>query len=182
MAIKEFLSTYDAQIEMADGKHVGRVVVSRDSFGRRPAIDTKFAASLDSDERLRSTLAFCMNHNSPSFTKRPYEIERGASAYYTWNPLDRTVVVEWGEIDGEEAKLHNYLNQVLDPSARHANGMTVRSGHLTTVRQEGLVVCMLDSTYKGQEIVDTLNKNGFLVVDGLGNVQRTKNRGETNVS
>ncbi len=178
MPIKEAFVDYQSLIETVDGQLVGRVIldVQGGSVGKTPQAQA-IEARLTGDSYFQRSIANKLNNNSSSLRGETTGVERGASAYFTWNPENRTVIVEWGEIGPKnEAKLHDYLNNMIDYHDRHKKGMVVKSGHLSRFPSCGTVICLLDTTYEAKPIIDTLNAHGFVVIDSVGGVQNQSTR------
>ncbi len=102
-------------------------------------------------ERARHSLTFSLNNNSPN-TNTLYGHNRGLSAYFTYNPSDETVIVEWGTIDPRDgvAKLHTHLNRVIDFKNRSKMGMKISLGYITQV-QSGVWLALIDNLISYQE-------------------------------
>lgn len=173
MAIKEAFTTHQSLTETIDGRLIGRVILEpqKVSVGKTPQAQA-IEARLTGDAYFQRSIANKLNNNSSSLKSETAGVERGVSAYYTWNPEDRTVIVEWGEIGPtSEAKLHDYLNRMIDYHDRHKKGMVVRSGHMSRFPSCGTVICLMDTIYQAEPIVEMLNYYGFVVIDSMGCVQ-----------
>lgn len=101
------------------------------------------------------------------------------------NPQGQTLIIEWGTIDlkTKEAKLHNYLYQVIDYPDRVKQGMQLSSGHLART-ESGIWLALLDKVshepnYRlpilkegpvGQ-MINTLWAHGFVPLTTEGYVQ-----------
>lgn len=173
-----FEGSIQSQIEIIDDKKIGRVVLakkpetSHDYFEHDHLIEF-----LMNNQAAGESIARSMHGNSPSLNEG-LGIGRGVSAYYSWDPISESLIVEWGEIgpDGE-AKLHTYLNRAIDLPGRHKEGMTIRSGHMSRTKDGQVLVCLLDSVCRDfqiennspeYEIARTLNSYGALVVGADG--------------
>jgi len=132
-----------------DQTAVGRKIY--DATGRPPIAQMQQAQrfveeTLDRDPSYFESLARNMHSNSRLPDWHQPQVERPASAYFTYNPELRRLYLEWGLVQGNEAKLHTYLNQVLSPTLRSDAGCIVRSGHYTTIRSEiPFSVALIDS-------------------------------------
>lgn len=133
-------------------------------------------------ERQRQILRFTLNNNSPNDSKG-LEHERAVSAYFTYNPKNETVIVEYGTINPKtsEAKLHTYLNRMIDYRDRATRGMKISSGHLAETKS-GLYLAFFDNLlYPHTELIharspmgktiNTLYANNFVIVAANGYVQ-----------
>lgn len=115
--------------------------------------------------RLRRSLSFSLNNNTPN-SQEPIKHERGASAYFTYDPDQRKVIIEWGMInplDGE-AKLHKYLNQVTDYPERIRQGMKLTSGHIARISgDEEIYLAFLDNLITNDRTLTNKEPRGKLV-------------------
>lgn len=142
----------------------------------RPALE--IIRTISSTSMRRLSLVTCLNNNSP----RPsLGLERGSSAYFTYNPSSHKLIIEWAQTDAHgSAKTHNELNRKLSLAKRKEQGMVVRSGHLATIGQERTPIALLDSLSKAScpvpsnrpehRMVHTLWQHGFIVVASDGRV------------
>lgn len=141
---------------------------------------------LSEDEPLRRAIASQMSNNSPCTT---INLERGASAYFTFDPTRNKLTVEWGRIPpgNGKAKLHDYLNEVIDFSPRRRNGMIARSGHLSAINPNGeecLPIILIDSLHRETcpvainrpeyKMVTTIWQHGGAVIGSDGSIALTK--------
>lgn len=136
-----------------DQTAVGRKIF--DATGRPPIAQMQqaqrfVAETLGRDPTYFASLARNMHNNSPMPDWHEPAGENQSSAYFTYNPDLRRVYVEWGLVKDNNAKLHDYLNQVLSPELRAVAGCVVRSGHYATTRTSkeyptSFSVAMLDS-------------------------------------
>lgn len=103
-------------------------------------------------ESLRRRLIFHMNNNTAD-ERGLLPHERPVSAYFTLNPGRQQVIIEWGTIDLKEgeAKLHTYLNRMLNPGSRANQGMRLSSGHIARVvgRGETTYLALIDNLPPG---------------------------------
>lgn len=129
----------------------------------------------------RTIFLSSLNNNTPS-TDPLLGHERGVSAYFTYNPHERVVILEWGTIDlsTKEAKLHWYLNKVIDYPDRVKQGMKLSSGHIAKSTQGDHYFALLDSLSKDHslrgteemgEMINTLYQNGFIPITAEGFVK-----------
>lgn len=133
---------------------------------------------------LRRRITFSLNNNTPN-TDPIITHERPVSAYYTYNPNKEVVIIEWGAIDPArgEAKLHTYLNQMINYVERVKQGMKLSSGHVARVSatEEEIYLAWLDnlptnSTHIPKEdpmgrLINTLHLSGFIPVAADGSVR-----------
>lgn len=134
-------------------------------------------------ERFRRSITFNLCNNTPSnrFSVIPHN--RPVSAYYTYNPEDETVIVEWGTIDPKkkEAKLHIYLNKNIDFFTRRNLGMRISSGHLAKFSKTNRYLALFDNlTHQPTEkkpddqirkTIDILYQNSIIPITADGFVQ-----------
>ena len=134
-------------------------------------------------ETQRQKLRFSLNNNSANEYKG-IEHKRAVSAYFTYNPEDETVIIEWGTINPEtgDAKLHTYLNRMINFCDRTSKGMKLSSGHLAKI-EGGLHIVLFDNLLYPHtqrinpkspmgKIINTLYvSNNFVVVTANGYVQ-----------
>lgn len=133
---------------------------------------------------LRRSLMFSMNNNTPC-TTLGIAHERAISAYFTYNPTDQQVIIEWGTIDptNREAKLHTYLSRMIDYSERVKQGMKLSSGHIARVvtAEEETYLALLDNLPSNDTLiskdepmgrmVNTLYFSGFIPIAADGSVR-----------
>lgn len=172
--------------EQADGVSVGRVVLQESNIGVWIPDGTflRFFNALngsnDSAASLRRSLVFSLNNNSPNRNPTTTH-ERALSAYFTYNPQGETAIVEWGMIDTEgSAKLHTYLNQIIDFKVRTKQGMQLSSGHLARVTGTDIYLTYLDRLSVRNEfapnepmarMINTLHSHCFIPLTAEGFVQ-----------
>lgn len=170
----------------ADGVSVGRVVLPEKSMGTwaPDPIFLSFYNALNGKSEnaanLRRNIVFSLNNNSPC-QREPVAHERALSAYFTYNPDERVVILEWGMIDlTGNAKLHTFLNQVIDYNARAAQGMQLSSGHLARVPGTETHLAYLDRLSVANQfahnkptarMINTLHSYGFIPLTSEGFVQ-----------
>lgn len=170
----------------ADGITVGRTILPETPLQTWSPNTTflRFYNALngksEKEAKLRRNIVFSLNNNSPSETV-PIAHERALSAYFTYNPSDRTVILEWGMIDTKgDAKLHTYLNQAINFQVRVAEGMQLSSGHLAKISGEETYLAYLDRIgnsvqYAENEpiarMINTLHSNNFIPLTAEGFVQ-----------
>ncbi len=132
--------------------------------------------NLDMCEATRSKIRFSLNNN----TSNEYPVikhERAVSAYFTHSPNDKTVIIEWGSIDpnSKEAKLHSYLNRMINYQERVNNGMKLSSGHLAKL--EDMFIALFDNITKDTSIkkdtplgetINTLYHYGIIPITAEG--------------
>lgn len=134
-------------------------------------------------EGLRGSFTRSLNNNTPYKHPR-VAYERPVSAYFTYNPQDEAVIIEWGTIDptNGNAKLHTYLNQVINYAERVRQGMKLTSGHIARVDTENdIYVALLDnlpaadtplSRYDPMgKLINTLHFSGFIPITADGFVR-----------
>jgi len=178
MAIKEILEQTSASTSFSvDGHEIGRATLNPfTSIGSSFHDKEVLINALLGDDSMRMGFAVQMHNNSPSH-RNGYCVERGHSAYYTFDLKTGEVIIEWGEIGSDsEAKLHNYMRKAIDYGDRVKQKMIVRSGHMAQVEDSGEVICLIDSladkpvgrTLPEFEIVKVLQLNGFLVIGSDG--------------
>lgn len=133
---------------------------------------------------LRPSLMFSMNNNTPCTTPGIAH-ERAVSAYFTYNPTDQQVIIEWGTIDptNREAKLHTYLSRMIDYSERVKQGMKLSSGHIARIvtAEEETYLALLDNLPLNDvritaddpmgKMVNTLHFSGFIPIAADGSVR-----------
>lgn len=133
---------------------------------------------------LRRRLTFSLNHNTPN-KEAALAHERPVSAYFTHDPQEKRVIVEWGAIDPKkgEAKLHTYLNQVIDYATRVKQGMKLSSGHIARISatEEEIYLALLDNLPPNDaqiprdapmgKLVNTLHFSGFIPIAADGSVR-----------
>jgi len=143
--------------ERVDGVNIGRTILPVTTLTRWEPNSTILSllnslnGNSSNSETIRISIRFSLNNNTQN--KRPIIAhERALSAYFTYNPYDETVIVEWGTIDpnSEEAKLHNYLNRMINYRERVNNGMKLSSGHLA--RLQDVHVALFDNITQETEI------------------------------
>lgn len=131
----------------------------------------------------RSRLRLSLNNNSANESKE-LKHERAVSAYFTYNPEDETVIIEWGTINPRtrDAKLHNDLNRMINYRDRSTRGMKASSGHLAKSKS-GLYFALFDNLlYLSTQRIDprspmgkTINtlyaNNNFVLITADGFVQ-----------
>lgn len=134
--------------------------------------------------RLRQSLTFSLNNNTPNRTK-PLNHERGVSAYFTFNPEGEEVIIEWGTIDPRRgtAKLHTYLNAAIDYTTRVKKGMKLSSGHIARVAktEDEIYLALLDNLCSSTSpikrndpmarLVNALYSAGFIPIAADGSVR-----------
>lgn len=166
---------------------VGRKIY--DANGRPPIAHMQrtqrfVAATLERDPAYFESLARNMHSNTSVPEWRQPQVERPASAYFTYNPELKRLYIEWGLVQGTDAKLHSYLNQVLSPHLRTEAGCIVRSGHYTTTREDpkgggdSFSVAVLDSlrdpivnpTQPEYPLVKAMSRVPFIVLTTNGKV------------
>lgn len=171
--------------EQIDGVSVGRIVLPERSIGCWTPDKTflRFFNSLNGkaecDASVRRSIVFTLNNNTSNGNVFVAH-DRALSAYFTYNPKGE-IIVEWGTIDtAGKAKLHTYLNQVIDYRARAAAGMQLSSGHLARVTGTETYLAYLDRLSIGREIaqnepmarmVNTLHSHCFIPLTSEGFVQ-----------
>lgn len=138
--------------ERVDGVHIGKTILRVEPlvyFQSTKAFDTLFN-SLNglhySNEQLRRNLIFSLIHNTPN-TKNPISHERPVSAYFTYDPNEEAVIIEWATIDlsSGDAKLHTFLNQSINFTDRIKRGMRISSGHLAKLTETNVYVALFDN-------------------------------------
>lgn len=126
---------------------------------------------------LRQMITSFLNGNT-AFHDNLLGFERGASAYFTYdpNPDQESIIVEWGKIDQKkgEAKLHDYLRVHIPSTERAKQGMQLCSGHfarltrysdyylafLERIRMENLQTIQKDDPFG--KMINTLYANHFI--------------------
>lgn len=96
---------------------------------------------------LRRSLLFSLNNNTAN-QHESISHGRPVSAYFTYNPRDEVVIIEWGTINPAtgNAKLHTYLNNVIDYQDRVRQGMKLSSGHVAKiVGEEYTYLALIDN-------------------------------------
>jgi hypothetical protein len=176
----------EAIAEHTEGASVGRIILTERTMGTwsPDATFLRFYTALnsknsDSIEYRRKT-TFSLNNNSPC-TIEPITHERALSAYFTYNPTEQTVILEWGMINPTgDSKLHTFLNRAVNYPARAAQGMQLSSGHLARVTgTETYLAYMdrlsIDNQFAPNEpmarIINTLHSYGFIPITSEGFVQ-----------
>lgn len=175
-----------ATTEQTDGVSVGRVILPEQSMGIWTPDDTflKFYNALNGKSEgaanLRRSIVYTLNNNTPN-RNGVVAHDRALSAYFTYNPQDETVIVEWGMIDAMgTAKLHTYLNKVIDYQVRAAQGMQLSSGHLSRVSGTETYLAYLDRLSTRREfahnepmarMINTLHGHGLIPLTSEGFVQ-----------
>jgi hypothetical protein len=94
----------------------------------------------------RRRLCFHLGWNTTDpFALVPYD--RPVSAYFTYNPNNQVLIIEWGLIDpkSNEAKLHDYLNRSLNLNQRSNDGMKISSGHLAKLTGTNKRIALVDN-------------------------------------
>jgi len=144
-------------MERVDGINIGRAILPVKTLTRlqpnSTVINLLNALNGNSDkcESRRSAIRFSLNNNASD--ERPIIThERAVSAYFTYNPHDETVIIEWGTINpnNEEAKLHRYLSRMIKYRERVDNGMKLSSGHLAKLQD--IYVALFDNITKETDI------------------------------
>ncbi len=94
-----------------DGVQVGQIIL----YPRRAPNSERIEARSMLLELCKSDSRFSgsLHNNTPVDDFYPYPTERPASAYYTYDPQLNLVILEWGLIQDDTAKLHTYLNRVI---------------------------------------------------------------------
>ncbi len=173
--------------ESVDGVRIGKIVLRVEPiliFETTKEFDRFFNALNGPDyfnEDLRRSITFSLNHNTPN-PKSPVAHERPVSAYFTFDPNEEAVIVEWGTIDpnNQEAKLHSFLNRGINFAERHAQGMKISSGHLAKLLNTPYHVALFDNLSHGptkqisiqtQKTINTLYTNGIIPITADGYVQ-----------
>lgn len=169
--------------------HIGKTVLQNSqSFVRRPTptifnLTTFLNGNSSDSESLRKFITFDLNNNTQSSKFSKISHERPVSAFYTYNPQDDTVIMEWGTIDpkDKEARLHGYLRQHVDYMSRIKSGMKLISGHLSKISGTNEYIALLDNlthehpgTIPNDQIKKTVNilhKNYIIPITGDGFVQ-----------
>lgn len=178
--------------ERRGGVTVGRLVIptasltrwepSETFLGLFNALNGQTIGKLSEQEELRRSLLFGLNNNTPN-NHSLLRHERPVSAYFTYNPRKEEVIIEWGTVDPRKrvAKLHTYLNQVVDYATRVKQGMKLSSGHIARVSsiEEEVYFALLDNVASSDipisrndpmgRLINTLHFSGFipLAADGL---------------
>ena len=130
--------------EAIDGVQLGRIIFPVAKFAIWVSDETVtgfincLSGSDKSAKRRRRNVSFSMSNNTVN-EDPGVNHDRAVSSYFTYNPIDETIVIEWGKINpnNQEAKLHTYLNRVIDHRERVKQGMKVSSGHMAKVCREG---------------------------------------------
>lgn len=172
--------------ESVDGVGIGRETLTVSRL-RKLEFSPELCAMLsalnkqDNNEQ-RRRLHFHLNWN----TADPHGLiphERPASAYFTYNPSNQVVLIEWGLVDpkNNEAKLHNYLNRSLNMSERAALGMKISSGHLARLTGTNQYVALIDNlshemprekiTLPMKQTINTLHNNSIIPITSEGFVR-----------
>lgn len=173
---------------------VGRLVIPTASLTRwEPseiflglfnALNGQTIGKLSEQEELRRSLLFGLNNNTPNNHSLLHH-ERPVSAYFTYNPYVEEVIIEWGTVDPRRgvAKLHTYLNQVIDYATRVKQGMKLSSGHIARVStpQEEIYLALLDNLASDKisvprtdpmgKLINTLHLSGFIPIAANGSVK-----------
>lgn len=172
--------------KQVDGISIGRVVLPETGMGIWTP-DTTFLRFYNAlNGRGESALTFrtltvsSLNDNSPTH-REIIAHERASSAYFTYNPKAEEVIIEWGMIDATgNAKLHTYLNRVIDYPERAKQGMQLSSGHLARVTGTETYLAYLDRLSVKNEfapnnpmarMINTLHMHGFIPITAEGFVQ-----------
>lgn len=176
----------DITRDQIDGVNIGRALLPEQNIGIWTPNETflRFYNALNGKSEhaanLRGSMVFSLNNNS-ACTSEGIEHQRGLSAYYTYNPNDRIVILEWGMINSQgDAKLHTYLNQVIDYTARATQGMQLSSGHLAKVTGTDIYLAYLDRLSINNRLapnepmakmVNSLHGHGFIPLTSEGFIQ-----------
>lgn len=175
--------------ENIGGIRIGRATLSNKSSHIWIPIPTTLDLmdALNSDnqraEGFRRSITFnlCNNTQSNRFSVIPHN--RPVSAYYTYNPEDETVIIEWGTIDpqNKEAKLHTYLNRSIDFFTRRNFGMRISSGHLAKLSKTNEYLALFDNLTHQltgekpddqiRKTIDILYQNSIIPITADGFVQ-----------
>lgn len=128
-------------------------------------------------QRLRNQLGFSLRNNTPN-NHIIVGHERPVSAYYTYNPSEENIIIEWGTIDpkNETAKLHNYLNNRIPKWERIEQGMMMMSGNFGKSLKGNYYLALLDGITFGKyekesskgNLINGLYENGFLPIGNDG--------------
>lgn len=181
-----FVGPVKSQIEIIDEKRIGRVVLAINLQSSRDGRENdEMIKTLAANLALCESIARSMHGNSPSLDDNVVTVTRGVSTYFSWDPKEEALIVEWGEVgpDGE-AKLHTYLNRAIDLPQRHKEGMVVRSGHMAKTKRGQVLVCLIDSICRDSpinmnsdeyKIVRVLKSHGSLVIGSDGYPTRAQN-------
>ncbi len=172
--------------ETVDGVEVGRIILPERQTGTWAPDSTflRFYNALNGKSECaalsRRILVSNLNSNSPTQSESIAH-GRALSAYFTYNPNGEAVIVEWGTIDMDgNAKLHTYLNRVIDYQVRAAQGMQLSSGHLAKVRGEETYLALLDRLSLRNDfaqnqamtrMINTLHAYHFIPITAEGFVQ-----------
>lgn len=147
--------------ESLDGTQVGRemlsVVKTVHSWNpNNTVVGLLNALASNSPDRYRHMLQFSMHNNTALESHPGIDHDRPVSAYFTYNPYDQFVIIEWGRIDpsSQNAKLHDYLNAVIDTHERKRQGMRLCSGHFATMSDGHTKIVLLDALM-GEKPIDT---------------------------
>ena len=146
--------------ERVDGVNIGRIILPVTTLTRWEPNSTTLSllnslnGNSNNSETIRNSIRFSLNNNTTN-ERAAIAHKRAVSAYFTYNPNDETVIIEWGTINpnSEEAKLHNYLNRIINYRKRVDNGMKLSSGHLA--KMQDIYVALFDNITQGVYI-----KNG----------------------
>ncbi len=179
--------------ELSDDVSVGRMILPASQIVRWEAtnvylrffnaLNVKESAVDFKPENLRRSLLFYLNNNTPN-SNPVIAHERPVSAYFTYNPNDETVIVEWGTINPftRQAKLHVYLNSVIDYTERVKQGMKLSSGHIAQiVGEENMYLALLDNLPSRKmhisrnepmgKLINTLHHFGFIPIAADGSMR-----------
>lgn len=172
--------------EQVDGVSIGRMILPVVGVPTRWEPNSTFLRFFNAlnctPNDLRKSLLFGLNHNTPSTPYSALVYERPVSAYFTYNPKNETVIVEWGTISlsSGEAKLHTYLNRMIDYQDRVKQGMKLSSGHMAKVDGEETYIALLDNLRSDipihrndpmGKLINTLHFSGFIPITSDGFVQ-----------
>ena len=181
--MKEFFEK--STLEQVCGTQIGRAVLGTEP-ARVNSRPNPIECILYGDESLRRSMATQMHANSPSVS-RWISLERGVSAYYSWNPDNKSLIIEWGAIDEDgKASLHDYLNQSINFSDRVKSGLVIRSGHMALANKKSLI-CLIDSLSQSLRvtqdsgelpIIDTLRQHQAIVIGSDGYPVESRYLGE----
>lgn len=175
--------------ESIGGIRIGQAILSNNPsymWTPTPATLSLVDALNDNSQRsegLRRSITFNLGNNTSSNRFSAIRHDRPVSAYYTYNPEDETVIVEWGTIDpkNKEAKLHSYLNKSIDFFTRRGLGMRISSGHLAKLSKTNEYLALFDNlTHQPTErkpddqirrTIDILYQNSIIPITADGFVQ-----------
>ena len=174
--------------ERVDGVNIGRTTLAVVTLPRwEPNADVISLINVlngnsPNSETRRGKIRVSLNNNTPN-DSQSIEHKRAVSAYFTYNPNDETVIIEWGTINlnSEAAKLHTYLNRMINYAERKERGMKLSSGHLARTKS-GLHIALFDSLFYSHaertdpnspigKTINTLYSNNFVPITADGFVQ-----------